>query len=496
MDPASLVVAEQVVSTTVEGAAIASIGIAQKTHPLSAAFTQIASSNFLPRYDHTVSVYNGRAFIFGGQISEQEVAGNEIHIVKLPLDHASSQDAPEYQVVPALSEGGGEASEGDVPKPRSGHAAEVIADKIYVYGGRGNDGVLLEETGRVWCFDTASLRWMSIDPVDSAACPPPRYSHSVTSSEKPVPQPETTSSTIKDSIQAAMKKFPELVSKAEPIKAPHGTLIVVSGLNDNGKLIEDAWTFDVATAKWTQLPAFPSSLNSIPAISLVERQLYVINHPSNLEGEVLSFKLPITDVSEDAPQEKMDIATSIPEWQRNSFPTNALVPGPEARSGAGLLPVTTGHGRIYLLYFFGEELKILASNEEPKPSSSDTPGYLSTLYTYQPHALPTTAASTKDATRSVINVDSGEHSWAEVRVIPREEVGNDSEGKAHPGPRSKFAYAGLGLENKGGGWVSAGIGKLMGRTEEDTESGYGVLVWGGKDAKGEVTGDGWILKIR
>ena len=496
MDPASFVVAEQVVSTTLEGAAVASVGVAQKTHPLSAAFTQFASSNFLPRFDHTISVCNGRAFIFGGQISEQEVAGNEIHIVKLPIDQANAQDAPEYQIVPALSEGGGEASEGDVPKPRSGQAAEVIGDKIYVYGGRGNDGKPLEETGRVWCFNTAALRWTSIDPVDSASCPPARYAHSVASSKKPVPQPETGSGTIKDSIQAAVKKLPELVSKAEPMKAPHGTLIVVSGLDDNEKLLEDAWAFDVATAKWTPLPAFPSSLNSIPALSLVERQIYVINHPSNLEGEVFSFKLPITDMNEDAPQEKMEVAASIPEWQRSSFPTNALVPGPEARSGAGLLPITTGHGRIYLLYFFGEELKVPISSEEPKPSSSDNPGYLSTLYTYQPSALPSTAASTKDATRSVISVDSGEHSWAEVRVIPREEVGNDNEGKAHPGPRSKFAYAGLGLENKGGGWVSAGIGKMMGRTEEDTESGYGVLMWGGKDAKGEVTGDGWILRVR
>ena len=491
MDPASLVVAEQVISTTIEGAAVASVGIAQKTHPLSAAFTQITSENFLPRFDHSINVCNGQAYIFGGQVKDGELAGNEIHIVKLPLDQPNFKDVPDYRVVPAL--GVGENGEGDVPQPRAGHSAETVGNRIYVFGGQDGKGKPIEENGRVWCYDTISLQWSSIDAAQDAPYPTARYNH--TSALSDLPKPQHATSTLKDSTQAAVKKLSELVTKVEPIRTPHGTLIVISGHETNEKILDDAWLFDIASAKWTQLPAFNTSLSSVPTIGLVNRRLYAINHPSVLDGEVLSFDLPLTDTIEDAPPEKIDIATSIPQWQRISFPTNALVSGPEARTGAGLLPITTGHGRMYLLYFFGEKLAVPSSSKDSKPGD-DNPPYLSTLYTYQPSALPTTAASTKDATRSAINVDSGEHSWAEVRVVPREEVGIESDGKSHPGPRCKFAYTGLGLENKGGGWMSAGLGKLMGKTEEDTESGYGVLVWGGKDARGEVTGDGWILRVR
>ena len=494
MDPASLLVAEQVVSTTVEGAAVASIGIAQKTHPLSAAFSRITSENFLPRFDHSISVCNGRAYIFGGRVSDAELAGSEIHSIRLPLDQSNPKHTPDYRVVPALSNG--ENGEGDVPQSRAGHTAEALGDKIYMFGGCDVNGKPLDEGGRVSCYDTTSLQWSSIDIAQDAPYPSARYNHAATISEKPLPRSKQATGTLKNSTQAAVNKITELVTKSEPIKTPHGTLFVVSGrTEDGGKLLEDAWLFDIASARWTQLPALNSSLLTVPMIGLVDRRLYAINHRSNLEGEILSFDLPLTDTVEDAPFEKIDVAASIPQWQSVSFPTNALVPGPEARTGAGLLPITTGHGRVYLLYFFGEKLVIPTSTEDAKPSD-DTPLYLSTLYTYQPSALPTTAAATKDATRSAINVDSGENSWAEVRVIPREEIGNESDGKSHPGPRSRFAYAGLGLENKGGGWMSAGLGKLMGKTEEDTESGYGVLVWGGKDARGEVTGDGWILRIR
>ena len=69
MDPASLVVAEQTVSTTVEGAAIAGYGLAQSTQPLNATFTRITSEAFLPRSSHTISVVAGKAYIYGGEES-------------------------------------------------------------------------------------------------------------------------------------------------------------------------------------------------------------------------------------------------------------------------------------------------------------------------------------------------------------------------------------------------------------------------------------------
>lgn len=72
MDPATFIVAEQAVSTTVEGAAIAGIGLAQSTQPLNATFTRITSEAFLPRSSHTISVVAGKAYIFGGEESAGE----------------------------------------------------------------------------------------------------------------------------------------------------------------------------------------------------------------------------------------------------------------------------------------------------------------------------------------------------------------------------------------------------------------------------------------
>lgn len=74
MDPATFVVAEQAVSTTVEGAAIAGIGLAQSTQPLNATFTRITSEAFLPRSSHTISVVAGKAYIFGGEKSPGKIS--------------------------------------------------------------------------------------------------------------------------------------------------------------------------------------------------------------------------------------------------------------------------------------------------------------------------------------------------------------------------------------------------------------------------------------
>lgn len=89
MDPATFVVAEQAVSTTVEGAAIAGIGLAQSTQPLNATFTRITSEAFLPRSSHTISVVAGKAYIFGGEKSPGRIAFHSLR-----PDYAFQDEAP------------------------------------------------------------------------------------------------------------------------------------------------------------------------------------------------------------------------------------------------------------------------------------------------------------------------------------------------------------------------------------------------------------------
>ncbi len=121
------------------------------------------------------------------------------------------------------------------------------------------------------------------------------------------------------------------------------------------------------------------------------------------------------------------------------------------------MPVSTGNGREYLVYFLGEK----SGGQE-----DDGPTFWSDAFSYQVPALPVTAAGIKDATRQVMGVATGEDTWAEVGV----EVGveKEGEGKAHPGPRGWFACCGV----EGG-----------------------VVVWGGVSGKGEVEGDGWLVEV-
>lgn len=81
-------------------------------------------------------------------------------------------------------------------------------------------------------------------------------------------------------------------------------------------------------------------------------------------------------------------------------------------------------------------------------------------------------ASVKDVIRDKIlpsSVESGAYSWAEVEIVPTEQVAR--EGKVHPGPR---AFVGA----------------------SDCLDGKGVVFWGGENAGGERESDGWLLKIQ
>ena len=91
---AGLVAAEQVASTAVEAGV--AYGIAKPTPPLTATFTRISSEAFLPRIHHSLTVINGRAYIFGGENEKGELAGDEVHIIALPLKGVGNVGKPDY----------------------------------------------------------------------------------------------------------------------------------------------------------------------------------------------------------------------------------------------------------------------------------------------------------------------------------------------------------------------------------------------------------------
>ncbi|KAK1472887.1 kelch domain-containing protein [Colletotrichum abscissum] len=203
------------------------------------------------------------------------------------------------------------------------------------------------------------------------------------------------------------------------------------------------YNFD--TLAWTALPPSPQPPL---AATFVDNVLYTIGADSNMSGAI--HYMDLKSNAED--REKPDAL----QWKTINFPTNPLTPGPRPREGGALVPVDTGLGRHYLVYMFGTN------------STSAEKDFYTDIWALQ---LPThgfSAAAVKDAIRDKLpRVDSGEFSWAEVELIPTEEV--KTEGKAHPGPRGYFGA--------------------------DAADGKSLVFWGGVSALGKE-GDGWLLQVQ
>lgn len=91
MDPRTFHVTEQVVSTTVEGAVLAGIGLAQSTQPRSATHARFTSEIFY--LGTPLTVVGGRAYNFGGKKEKGELAGNRIQIITLPLKTRTNRES-------------------------------------------------------------------------------------------------------------------------------------------------------------------------------------------------------------------------------------------------------------------------------------------------------------------------------------------------------------------------------------------------------------------
>ncbi|KAI4233635.1 MAG: hypothetical protein L6R40_007013 [Gallowayella cf. fulva] len=473
MDPATFVVAEQAVSTTVEGAALAGYGLAQSTQPLNATFTRITSEAFLPRSSHTITVVAGKAYIFGGDESPGKLADDNVHIIKLPAKKPTNVGESEYKCVPSL--GDAEDGKGEVPGARAGHTACAIGHRIYIFGGKGQDGKPIEENGTLWVFDTETLRWtgLKVSGDNPFPYPPARYNHSAVASEYPLPPsaivPDTASYT--EQIKSTVAKIPAMIGKGSPPREPHGSIIVCGGLSSSSSgPLTDVWTFTVAGNTWSALPTLPAIPS--PTLAYANHNLFALGGSDDDVGSEI-HRLQLHKDSQNIPDR--NIRTEQTEWLTLPFPTNPLAPGPRPRKGAGMLPATTGNGRLYILYFLGEKVSKAEKTEDISEKTEDIE-YWSDTWSYQIPAVDIAPAGIKDKTRSLMGISTGEGTWAEVKVVPNEEGsgGLETEGKSHPGPRGWFASCALGKEIDGGG----------------------VVLWGGINAKGETEGEGWIVSVK
>ncbi|KAH7185008.1 uncharacterized protein B0J16DRAFT_371877 [Fusarium flagelliforme] len=378
---AGVIAAEQVVSTGLEVGAAATV--AKPTQPLEAVLSQIAStpekdnSLSLARSHHTVTVIDGKAYIFGGKKDDGKLCNNDIHGVAILGEQRVEGDS-EYACYPAVGD------EGHIPPPRVNHAACARRNTMIVFGGQNAEGHAADDEFTLWEWEPTAVRWAAIDAAGKA--PQSRHSHQIFYNAK------------KDNL-------------------------ILHGGYENDQPSTGTWLFDFTTRLWHVLPDAPAA----PLASqFVEGTLYSISAESDIHGSIHYIKPgSIQDESLD----------QLPEWTTVDFPSNPIVPGPRPRVGSALIPVTTGLGRRYLLYLLGSRQDAEIASTD-KAYTEDHPFY-SDMWTLQLPSDGYSATRVKDAIRGAIpGVESGAFSWHELEIAPAEMT--QESGKVHPGPRGFF----------------------------------------------------------
>ncbi|KAI7155698.1 galactose oxidase [Hortaea werneckii] len=429
---AGLWAAEEAVSTTAQ-LGVAAYMVSKPSMPLKGVFTQIASASddetrlSLARADHSLSIIGNKAFIFGGETAAGKLATTDVHAITLA---SADQPEPDYALIPAVPD----QKDGKLPVPRKKHAACAFNVCVAVFGGIDESGKVIDEGSTIWLFNTAKSTWETLQPskCDDAA-PRPR---------------------------SGGKLF-----------NLNNNLVLYGGHDVNGNVLKDVWEFDYVKKEWIHKQDAPVWS---PNATLTEGVLYLISGHDEMSGDLHFMPLAISREEQ--------------EWHSVPFPTNPMTPGPKPRHGAGLVPISTGHGRHYLIYMLGaREPGAVGSKTDDVPPPAEEgkpeePQYWSDMWTYQlPSAMPApesqwnlsaafNPASIKDSIRSALGYDSGQHSWSEIEVLPPPDL-ELMAGKVHPGPRGFFGC-------------------------DVMEDGRNLVLWGGVNAKGEKEGDGWIVKLQ
>ncbi|KAK4547569.1 hypothetical protein LTR36_000526 [Oleoguttula mirabilis] len=435
------------IETLVEGAMAFAKGIYDPTLPLKATLTPITDLD-VPQAYHTIAVVKGRAYMFGGKTVSKtggvELADNDMHIVILP---SSGVEGADYRRIQATSE---------APPPRWRHSAAVVDDSIYIFGGSGGeDGEALDEQGRVWVFDTVMNTWSHLDAHGEGKRPEPRTKHAAVASE----HPQSAQRRTDEGVAPQLPMDPAKVVPEPPAADSYGTLIVQGGKGRSGQQLNDMWSFDISSRTWAELPEPPPPTTDAPSLAIVEQRLYTFS-----KGQTSYLDLTPSSFSDRAGQGELGLAPLGP-W--STFPPSASSPDtahPGDRTGASLIPVTTGQGRHYLLLIGGH-----ASSS----SSSAAGEALEDIWALQLQPEGMTAASLKDAARQAIRKATREMQWEEVGYF-------DGEGRVVGEGR-----AGRGVGGRKGFAAARG-------TEVD---GASIVLWGGVGRDGKVRGDGVMVTV-
>jgi len=451
------------VETAAEGAVGASVAIARSTMPLKAKWSRLRGPR-LPRSSHSLSIVKSKVYIFGGEEKPREPVDNHLHVFTLS---SSEHDEADYQVIPAQAA----TENGEVPSPRVGHTASIVDDRIYIFGGRGGkDMKPLEDSGRVWVFDTKMNQWSFLDPASGSPYPDARSYHASTSTEHPLNQREAQNGPPAGSVASAFTKDNPIetqdhtenpLGEAGSGADDHGTMFIHGGCPASGRAA-DIWAFDIASRVWSQYPDAPGPPRGGPSLTLTRERLYRFggfDGEKELGGSIQYLRLASSTFDDKGSKGKLAVSPLTGQWETVDPPTGTAIPGD--RSVAGLQPITTGQGRHYLLLFLGER--------DPSSSGHEAAGkFWDDVWSFQLQSEGMTAASFKDATKQLFGAKTAEGTWARVDVPETSRSGSTE----HPGPR---------------GWFASSYAQDLGAGD--------IILHGGVVEDNSRTGDMWMLII-
>ncbi|PVI05668.1 galactose oxidase [Periconia macrospinosa] len=182
----------------------------------------LTASERIRRSSQTLSILNGNAYIFGGEVEPRKPVDNHLDVVALTLSN------------PQLNT----KQTNNAPSPRVGSSSVALKDRIYLFSGRGGlDMAPIEEGGALWSYDPSQNSWSLIKPADAGKPYPPARSYHCMADDG------------------------------------NSSIFVHAGCPASGRL-SDLWKFDLSSQTWTQAPDAPSPERGGTSIAFSNGKLY------------------------------------------------------------------------------------------------------------------------------------------------------------------------------------------------------------------------------